>query len=266
MPGAMLCRPCKAALKRARYLSVQDVPRASIWRLKGSGRSGGYQPGAPRADEAAGSVAGKGRRLGRAIPWLLVVVTSIGALSVAAYLGQQRGFDAEIIVESGHKWVPLTVDKAPQPKAPEAYLPAKAQALPAVPVAEIQKNPITRAPPLVPSAAVGTAPIAKANVAARRTADLPPRTTLPSQEVFADGYDLPAERVPAPAPASRPMPPPSPPPPDRWQTMSDALAQCARQGGFGGVVCDQRVRLQSCDGHWGRVAQCPNSPENPQGQ
>ena len=42
-----------------------------------------------------------------------------------------------------------------------------------------------------------------------------------------------------------------------------ALAQCAREGGFGGFVCDQKVRLDSCEGYWGRVPQCPLPPENP---
>jgi hypothetical protein len=43
----------------------------------------------------------------------------------------------------------------------------------------------------------------------------------------------------------------------------EALGRCANEGGFSGFICDQRVRLASCEGYWGRVAQCPNPPENP---
>jgi hypothetical protein len=48
--------------------------------------------------------------------------------------------------------------------------------------------------------------------------------------------------------------------------MTNSLAQCAREGGFGGFLCDQRVRIQSCEGYWGRVPQCPVPAENPGGQ
>ena len=67
---------------------------------------------------------------------------------------------------------------------------------------------------------------------------------------------VPTAVVPAPLPAP-------PPPPDRWQTMRDDLARCDREGGFGGFICDQRVRIASCEGYWGRVPQCPLPPENP---
>jgi hypothetical protein len=48
--------------------------------------------------------------------------------------------------------------------------------------------------------------------------------------------------------------------------MASALSQCAREGGFSGFICDQKVRLDSCEGYWGRVPQCPLPPENPGGQ
>lgn len=71
--------------------------------------------------------------------------------------------------------------------------------------------------------------------------------------------------------ASVPEPPRAPAPvsvapapaPDRWQTMGDALARCASEGGLGGFICDQRVRLASCEGYWGRMPQCPRPGEYP---
>ena len=64
------------------------------------------------------------------------------------------------------------------------------------------------------------------------------------------------------APASVAVATPSPPP-DRWQTMGDTLAHCASEGGLAGFICDQRTRLEVCEGFWGRVPQCPLPPENP---
>ena len=55
----------------------------------------------------------------------------------------------------------------------------------------------------------------------------------------------------------------APPAPDRWQLMSDALSRCAAESALSGFICVQRVRLESCEGYWGRVSQCPNRPENP---
>lgn len=56
--------------------------------------------------------------------------------------------------------------------------------------------------------------------------------------------------------AAAPTPALPPPVPDRWQNMRDAQAQCDREGLIGGLICGQRVRMQYCDGYWGKVAQC----------
>ena len=51
------------------------------------------------------------------------------------------------------------------------------------------------------------------------------------------------------------------------RSMADDERRCRlalrKRRGFSGFICDQRVRLASCDGYWGRVAQCPTTPENP---
>ena len=83
-----------------------------------------------------------------------------------------------------------------------------------------------------------------------------------SSAPVAESYEMVPE-PPRPAPAAPVPAPAAPPPPDRWQTMRDSLARCDREGGLGGFICDQRVRLDSCEGYWGRVPQCPLPPENP---
>jgi len=75
-----------------------------------------------------------------------------------------------------------------------------------------------------------------------------------------------ATEPPAPVPAPEAVPAPRPAPPrDRWQLMADAIAQCGHERFFAAVVCEQRVRLQYCDGYWGQVAQCPNGIPNDHG-
>ncbi len=41
--------------------------------------------------------------------------------------------------------------------------------------------------------------------------------------------------------------------------MRTALTECDSQGMFDGLVCGQRVRIQYCEGYWGKVAQCPGA-------
>ena len=38
--------------------------------------------------------------------------------------------------------------------------------------------------------------------------------------------------------------------------MRDAQSQCDREGVLNGLICSQRVKMQFCDGYWGKVAQC----------
>ena len=90
----------------------------------------------------------------------------------------------------------------------------------------------------------------------------PANPTMLSSGPAGASYEMEPE-PPRPVPIAAVPAPAAPPPPDRWQTMRDDLARCDREGGFGGFLCDQRVRLASCEGHWGRVPQCPLPPENP---
>ena len=46
---------------------------------------------------------------------------------------------------------------------------------------------------------------------------------------------------------------------DPWQQMSEAIGRCPAEF-LGRVVCEQKVRLQYCEGQWGKVPQCPGGP------
>ena len=47
------------------------------------------------------------------------------------------------------------------------------------------------------------------------------------------------------------------PAPDRWQALRDQLGGCVALGLFERAMCEQRARLQHCDGYWGHVGLCP---------
>ena len=89
------------------------------------------------------------------------------------------------------------------------------------------------------------------------------RTMLAGRATAATVNGDPPEAVVTPPPpeiiAAAPPPPPPRPVPDRWQNMRDALVRCDSEGVFGGLICGQRVRIQYCEGYWGKVAQCPGA-------
>lgn len=66
----------------------------------------------------------------------------------------------------------------------------------------------------------------------------------------------PSEGAGAPLPPAPAAVPQEPIVPDRWQAMLEAIARCPRDNFFTGVVCEQRVRLRYCEGHWGESPHC----------
>lgn len=257
LPGAMLCAPCKAALKRARYVTVQeDMRRPSVIDARRMARRARPAatptpavtaptpriPVAPPSPVAMGASAAPNAGFGRRIFVGIAIVAA--ALSGASYFGlhelgaRSRG-DAGVApaVAGVRDETPAPVI-APPPAAPVVVVPAPA----ALPVAEPPSKPVVK----------------PAVVAKRATPPAGPTFTM-------DNVD-PATLVPPPVPepVAVPAPPPPRPAPDRWQTMRDALAECDRQGVFDGLICGQRVRIQYCEGYWGKVPQCPGMTANPE--
>jgi len=151
----------------------------------------------------------------------------------------------------------VLVEPVPPPHASASAAP------PSVPHAET----LAAAVPAAAKDATPTAPIATAakplpqRPAPKRVSEAPAEPPPPAVARFAA-----ATEPPTPVPPPEPVPAPRPAPPrDRWQLMTDAIAQCGREGFFAGVVCEQRVRLQYCNGYWGQVAQCPNGIPNDHG-
>jgi hypothetical protein len=46
--------------------------------------------------------------------------------------------------------------------------------------------------------------------------------------------------------------------------MSDAIARCPLD--LSRFSCEQRLRAQYCEGHWGQAPQCPSIPYTERGQ
>ncbi len=65
---------------------------------------------------------------------------------------------------------------------------------------------------------------------------------------------------PQPAPAAPILA--APPKPDRFASLNDALARCVGLNLIQRAVCEQRARLQHCEGYWGQVPQCPGGRSN----
>ncbi len=269
LPGAMLCGPCRAALKRARYLSVQVIspstmmpgrPRRSRAKVAALAAPLAAPLASPNTTKvlaaqaaATASVAPVAAVSRRRLQALAIGVIAVLALGVVAYFGQSPARDAAFM-------------------APPAA-PARVTAVTARPasVAAVAPQDATSSGRAATSVLVSSSPADEAPQPAARTrvsraaAPAPGRAAVAAMVATGPGAES-YEMVPEPprpvalAPAPEPAPPP---PPDRWQVMRDNLARCDREGGLGGFICDQRVRLDACEGYWGRVPQCPLPPENP---
>ena len=247
LPGAMLCAPCKAALKRARYITVQEDMRPpsviDVRRQRRRARS-----------SAVPSDAAPQRPLPaiREVPPTLGRRIFIGIFVLAAVLGGVSYFTQHELGARSHEQpsaAPASPPEAQQEVAVSAAAPAKADTAGASSTADANSLVVVGADPATRSLPAAKLPGTAANK----------RTALANRATFATANGDPPDAVaPLPPPeivAAAPAPPPSPVP-DRWQNMRDAMAQCDREGVIAGLICGQRVRIQFCEGYWGKVAQC----------
>ncbi len=277
MPGAMLCRPCRAALKRARYVSVVDVPPSSVMQAHAARARRGASTG-------AGAAKADKERSGRPAPspspvrhaWvrsLLLGGGAIVALGTIAWFGQVRQPAASTAKAPAMVPRPAMPPLLTAPTPASATVNAAIDTTPATPASSATSartivNTEGAVAPHVARPAGATANVRRTESRAATARYAPPTapnatnamlSTGPGAEGFGlDAPPLPAVVVPAPRVVAAP-----PPPRDRWQTMGDERARCDREGGFSGFLCDQRVRITSCEGYWGSVPQCPLPPENP---
>ncbi len=241
LPGMRLCTQCKAALKRARQETVSELIPAPPLRAPAarSRRGPKAEPAVEAAPPRARSTLGGARAT--AIVLSVVAAMAVGYAALRFARAVPATLPAPPVASTAAPAAP-----APGPAArPEPAAPVARQA-PTLFVAPASASRLVRAP--APKRAPEAAPAA-----------LPPEP--PATARFAAATEPPAAPPVAAPPASSPAPKPN-----RWQLMAEALAQCGRDGFLAGVICDQRTRLQYCEGYWGQVAQCPNGIPNDHGQ
>ena len=257
--GAKLCPDCRAARKRAYDATITQPLMA----LAGAGtvsrtlsrlrRSESPEAKARRAARKARPAAGAepvtavppaaqvaGRSISRQTMWAALLTAAIVVAAVGGwYLPSHNPTSTE--------------HDAPPPQAAPAQGNQNIGAAPAVAPGVTE----SAAPALPPLPAIVEREMAP-HAPAARTAT-PKRGAAPKAETAPPEPPAEVEAVPA-APAATVAAAPAPPPRiDPWQQMKDAIGRCP-SGFLDRVLCEQRVRLQFCDGHWGQVPQCPGGP------
>lgn len=204
----------------------------------------GAHPGAAASPPSPESGTGTPLTSPRTNPVGLLVV--LAAVAVLGYFAYRVLMPGDAATESAPQAPPSTQATQPGTAAsPPASEPAREPAL--VPSREPVTGPTAEPPAAAPKAPAAPRPRAPS----RKPAPQPPAASAAT----------PAVAVPAPEPTS-PAPPAAPPKPNRITQLNDALARCAGQDLIARAVCEQRARLQHCEGYWGQVPQCPGGRSN----
>lgn len=280
LPGAMLCGPCKAALKRARYVTVQeDLRRPSIIDVRRKPRRTSTANAAAATPDAPPPTPSRATVSSHLLRPLLIGVAAMALLGTVAYFGQQApsAHAPEVVTAAppppvllarlagDAKPAQVVVDAPPQQGTSVTTAPMPADASSSSSVSNSPATPGSNSvstPDTFPHAAASPAASAKPGVAVGGK-----RASPRSSATFATANgDPPDASTPPPVPekvAALPALPP-PPAPDRWQTMRESIALCDREGLIGGIICGQKARIQYCEGYWGKVPQCPGPTLNPE--
>ncbi len=230
LTGAKLCAACRSALKRARNepssVLLPLVRRASdtIERRRARKAAKADADGKP-----AVLIPPPVARRRSATPALVGVM--LAAVCITGYAILQVSEHATPLPEAASD-----AAAALQPVALPTATPAPAAPAPMAPIvlpAEVEVGP---APP----------PVAKPHASARKPVIAP--ETVPA-------------RIAAPAPMEAIVAPPVAPkatqPTDRRTQLRNRFAQCTSSDVLEQAFCEQRARIELCDGLWGSVPQCP---------
>jgi hypothetical protein len=241
LPGARLCAPCKAALKRARLETVADlvpVPSRALAEAEAARRR--------RAKARSAARLARPRRRPRLlVPALAIAVTAIAAGGYLALRVARPTADSAAA--------------AATPRAQHATPVPLVHVDPSVPGSGEAKSLVE--PPAPPPHSQSAAHPGRA--APKRVVETQTVSTAPVDRFPASTEPLVVAPV---APADLVPPAREAPAPDRWQVMADQIARCGRESFLAGVICEQRVRLKYCEGYWGVAAQCPSGLPNDHGQ
>ena len=244
-PGSKLCDECSSAVKRARQVPTvmsQFMPLAMSGYGSASNRVVDHQtvrfrnrppPPAPATP----------------ISWRAIAAFAgfIVAVCVTAYFAAREiedGPDPRVMAAPIAERVPRA---AASPTLPTTPMPVQVDE----PAPSDDQHALSAQPPTKPS--IGRQ-AAKAGAAGDATPTIPAGLSMTAADSKADSD--PSMGVGAPLPPTPAAVPQEPIVPDRWQAMLEAIARCPRDNFFNGVVCEQRVRLRYCEGHWGESPHC----------
>jgi hypothetical protein len=254
-PGAKLCADCRAARKRAYDATITQPLLAmagagtvsrTLSRLRRSDSSPEAKARraarrAKAAAEASPPAAAPAAAGSRSMLWALLALGVVLAAIAGWYLPTRAPDAPDVGAASSATPAPPA---QPRPDAEPARITPSATTPPA---AALPPLPAIVERELVPySPAAGKPATPKRGNPAPKAATLPPEA--PAE----------VEIVRAPQAAVSPAPQ-APVRVDPWQQMNEAIGRCPA-GFLGRVVCEQRVRLQYCEGQWGKVPQCPGGP------
>lgn len=263
LPGAKLCLPCRAALRRARDDTVSEflpLPRR-LEALAVSGMSTLSRPisiiakrRARRRSRDATNVPSINVKLAPSYPPLRAAAIALFAMAVGVLA---YGFAEQLRGDHQASLVPpdRPVDAKPvaqQTFVSPASLAAEARTVVMAPAEQpnvVPEQPAARAvaPPVVQHRPRKTAPA---------PSPLPLKVEAPTT--------TPVEVTPL-VVAAAPAPPAPKVAPNRWQLLAAALDRCSGNL-FARIACAHVARAQYCDGYWGQVTQCPAGVANDHGQ
>jgi hypothetical protein len=262
-PGAKLCADCRAARKRAYDATITQPLLAmagagtisrTLSRLRRSTRDSSPEAKARRAARKAKAAADAAPRAVVSEPAAPAAARSRSILWTVLAIG--------VVLAAIAGWhLPTHAPDVPEVGAGSSAAPAA----PAQPAPGAEPARMTPSATLPPASALAPLPtIVERELIPNSHAAGKPATTKRSPAPKAAATpppEAPAEVEIVRAPPAEPAPPVRRPVPraDPWQQMSEAIASCPA-GFLGRVVCEQRVRLQYCEGQWGKVPQCPGGP------
>lgn len=260
--GAKLCADCRAARKRAydatitqpllalagagtvsrtlsRLRRSEASPEAKARRAARKAEAAAKAAALPATAPATAASSAKSRSL----LWVLLTIGIVLAGVAGWYLPNRppatsEGGDASITTPAPLEQRATSPQTGPANASPTASAPASATLPPLPAIVERELVPYSPAP--------GKPTGAKRVIAAPKA--VPP----PEAQAEVEIVRAPPQPPPAPAPKAVPRI-------DPWQQMAEAIGRCP-EGFLGRMVCEQRVRLQYCEGHWGQVPQCPGGP------
>jgi len=247
LTGERLCAPCRSALKRARDSTVSE---AMVPKRRPRRRPEAPRPATPSvATDAATTPPARANWVARGVGLSLVAVLLVGG---GTWITHTRGIAGTIAPR---------YSVAPEESKTET-IDAAAAARPA---------------PATPADKTPTASVGHDDAGASHTIDaraLPSTITMPRGRAETDALAAAAALPVAPLPAPVVEPPlpapivvaqaPARPALDPWQRLAAELERCPPDA-LKRAVCQESLRIEHCEGHWGRVAACPAKVEREYG-